>query len=75
MRKLLLATLSTFAITSTTLIAENDSGLYIGLGYASTNVDVTIDGLSDQNQKILDSSTDSIVLSPSQNSSGKFGYH
>ena len=73
MRKLLLTTLTTLAITSTTLIAENDSGLYIGLGYASTNIDVTIDGLSDKNQKILDSSTDSIVLQAGYDFNEYFG--
>ena len=61
MRKILLSTLTLMAISSTTLQADGH-GLYLGLGYASTNIDVTIDGLSDKNQKILDSSTDSIML-------------
>jgi opacity protein-like surface antigen len=62
MRKLLLTTLTTLAIASSPLIADDESGLYLGLGYASTNIDLTIDGLADEKQKLLDSSTDSIVL-------------
>lgn len=73
MRKLLLTTLTTLAITSTTLIAENDSGLYVGLGYASTNIDLTINGLDDDKQKILDSSTDSVILMAGYDFNNYFG--
>jgi len=45
-----------------TLLAEDDSGLYLGLGYASTNIDLTVDGLDDAQQKLLDTSTDSVIL-------------
>jgi opacity protein-like surface antigen len=62
MRKLLFTTLTTLAMVSTTLIAEDDNGLYVGLGYASTNIDLTLDGLDNDKQKILDSSTDSVIL-------------
>ena len=61
MKKILLSTLTILAIGSTTLQAD-DEGIYLGLGYASTNIDVTIDSLSEENQKLLDSSTDSVVL-------------
>jgi len=61
LKKILLSTLTLLAIGSTSIQADN-SGLYLGLGYASTNIDLTIDGLSDENQKLLDSSTNSILL-------------
>jgi len=61
MKKILLSTLTVLAIGSSTLHAEGN-GLYLGLGYASTNVDLTIDGLASDKQKLLDSSTDSILL-------------
>jgi len=61
MTKLLLSALTILAIGASTLHADN-SGLYLGLGYSSTNIDLTVDGLSNENQKILDSSTDSILL-------------
>ena len=51
MRKILLSTLTLLAIGSSSLHAEGH-GLYIGLGYASTNIDLTIEGLDDKNQKI-----------------------
>ena len=62
MKKILLSTLTIMAIGSSTLHADNSSGVYLGLGYSSTNIDLTVDGLSDQNQQLLDSSTDSILL-------------
>ncbi len=62
MKKLLLTTLATLTLGSTATFANDDSGLYLGLGYASTNIDLTIDQLSDKNQQILDSSTDSVLL-------------
>jgi len=62
MNKLLLAALTTLTIGGTTTFANDDSGLYLGLGYASTNIELTIDSLSEENQKLLDSSTDSVLL-------------
>lgn len=62
MNKLLLASLATFAIGSTTTFADDSSGLYIGLGYASTNIDLTIEGLSAEDQPLKDSYTDSVML-------------
>jgi len=62
MKKILLSTLTIMAMGSSTLYADGNSGLYLGLGYSSTNIDLSIDGLSDKHQKLLDSSTDSILL-------------
>lgn len=73
MKKLLISTLATLTLSSTSLLAEDDSGLYLGLGYASTNIDVTIDGLSDENQKILDSATDSAILMVGYDFNNYFG--
>ena len=73
MKKLLLMTLATLTIGSSTLIADNDSGLYISLGYASANIDVTIDGLDADKQKILDSSTDSVILMAGYDFNNYFG--
>jgi hypothetical protein len=61
MNKLLLTTLATLTIGGANLAAD-DSGLYLGLGYAATNIDLTVDGLSSQNQNILNTSTDSVIL-------------
>lgn len=72
MRKILLSTLTILAISSNTLQADGH-GLYLGLGYASTNIDLTIEGLDDKNQKILDSSTDSIVLQAGYDFNEYFG--
>jgi len=62
MKKILLITLATITLGSTALLAQEDSGIYIGVGYASTNIDLTIDGLSSENQKLLDASTDSVIF-------------
>jgi len=62
MNKTLLSTLTSLTIVSSTLLTANDNGLYIGLGYASTNIDLTIDGLPDDTNNILDAATDSIIL-------------
>ena len=72
MKKIFLSTCAVLAIGSSTLHADGH-GLYLGLGYASTNIDVTIDGLSDKNQKILDSSTDSIILQAGYDFNEYFG--
>ncbi len=72
MKKILLSTLTILAIGSTTLHAEGN-GLYLGLGYSSTNIDLTVDGLEDKYQKILDSSTDSIVLQAGYDFNEYFG--
>jgi opacity protein-like surface antigen len=62
MKHLLLTSLAALTLTTTATLAEGDNGLYLGLGYASTNIDVTIDNISERDQKLLDSSTDSIIL-------------
>ena len=62
MKKLLFTALATFTIGQNTLLADDQSGLYLGLGYASTNIDLTIDGIDETKQNLLDSSTDSIIL-------------
>jgi len=72
MRNILLSTLTLLAIGSSSLHAEGN-GLYIGLGYASTNIDLTIEGLDDKNQQILDSSTDSILLQAGYDFNEYFG--
>jgi len=61
MKNILLASLATLTL-GTSALSANDSGLYLGLGYAATNIDITIDGLNAKDQDILDASTDSIIL-------------
>jgi len=61
LKKILLSSLTLLALGSTTIQADN-SGLYLGLGYSSTNIDLTIDGLNNENQELLDTSTDSILI-------------
>jgi len=39
-----------------------ESGLYIGLGYADTNIDISLDNIDSSLEDLLDLSTDSIVL-------------
>ena len=62
MKKILLSTLTIMTMGSSALHADDNNGLYLGLGYSSTNIDLTVDGLSDKNQKLLNSSTDSVLL-------------
>jgi len=62
MKKILLSTLALLTIGSNTLLTANDSGLYLGLGYAATNIDLTIDGLPDDANNILDQTTDSVIF-------------
>lgn len=61
MKNILLATLATLTI-GTSAITADDSGLYLGLGYAATNINLTVDGLPDDINKQLDQSTDSVIL-------------
>ncbi len=49
------------ALTVTTSLSAGDSGLYIGLGYADTNIDLAFDGLN-IDKDLLNLSTDSIVF-------------
>jgi len=72
MKKILLSTLTILAIGSSTLHADGN-GLYLGLGYSSTNIDLTVEGLDDKYQNILDSSTDSIVLQAGYDFNEYFG--
>ena len=60
--KIILSALTMFTIGSTTLLTANDTGLYLGVGYASTNVNLTVDEFSDQINEILDQSTNSIMM-------------
>ncbi len=61
MKNILLASLAIFTLGTNTLIAE-DSGLYLGLGYAATNINLTLDSLPKDQQDLLDASTDSVIL-------------
>ena len=61
MKKILLASFVTLTLGSSTLSADYN-GLYLGLGYAATNVKLTIDGLPQDKQNLLDAATDSVVL-------------
>jgi len=61
MKNILLASLATFTLGTSILSAE-DSGLYLGLGYAATNINLTVDSLPANKQNLLDASTDSVVL-------------
>lgn len=62
MKKLLFITLLTLAMGSSTIMADDDSGLYLGLGYASTNIDLDIKVDDKDKQKLIDGSTDSVLL-------------
>jgi hypothetical protein len=62
MKKLLPTLLTAFTLSSTAALADGDNGLYLGLGYASTNIDVTADFLNDDHQKILDTTMDSVMF-------------
>lgn len=73
MKKILLSTIAMFTMGSTTLLSANDSGLYLGLGYASTNVNLTVDGLPDDINEILDEATNSVVLLAGYDFNNYFG--
>jgi hypothetical protein len=49
-------------ISSATLVADENNGLYIGAAYASTNMELSVDGLSSATQDLLDASSDSVLL-------------
>ena len=72
MKIIFLTTLATLTIGMSTLSA-NDNGLYLGLGYASTNINLTVDGLPDNINNILDSSTDSVILLAGYDFNNYFG--
>ena len=72
MKNVLLATLATLTM-GTTAMSADDSGLYLGLGYASTNIDLTVDGLPDDTNQILDSSTDSVIFLAGYDFNNYFG--
>jgi len=61
MKNILLASLTTLTLGTSALSAD-DSGLYLGLGYAATNINLTVDSLPSDQQNLLDASTDSIIL-------------
>lgn len=62
MTKTLLSIYATLALASNSLLLANESGLYLGLGYASTNIDLTVDGLPENINESLDQSTDSVIF-------------
>ena len=63
MKQIFLTTLATLTIGMITLSADENTGLYVGLGYAATNIDLTVgDNIIDTNLNILDTGTDSILL-------------
>lgn len=72
MKNILLSSLAVLTIGQTTLYAEGN-GLYLGLGYSTTNIDLTLEGIDDKTQKLLDSSTDSIMLQVGYDFSHYFG--
>ena len=61
MKNILLASLATLTLGTSALSAD-DSGLYLGLGYAATNINLTVDSLPSDQQDLLDASTDSVIL-------------
>jgi len=73
MKKLLLSTLTMLTLGNTTFLTANDTGLYLGLGYAYTNVNLTADGLSDEIKEILDESTNSVVMLAGYDFNKNFG--
>jgi len=60
MKHLMLSSLAAIVLATASATAD-DSGLYLGLGYANTNIDLAFDGLN-VDKELLDLSTDSIVL-------------
>lgn len=73
MKKILLSALATLTLGNTTLIMAEDLGLYLGLGYASTNIDLTVDGLPDDTNSILDEATDSVIFLAGYDFNSYFG--
>lgn len=73
MKHIFLATLTTLTIGVNTLNAADDDGFYLGLGYASTNINLSVDGLPDNINNILDASTDSVILLAGYEFSKNFG--
>ena len=61
MKNILLATLTTLTIGTSTLSAD-ESGLYLGFGYAATNIDIGQIYSDPDKQKLVDASTDSVIL-------------
>ena len=60
MKHLILSSFTAIVLATSSTVAD-DSGLYIGLGYANTNIDLAFDGLN-VDKDLLNLSTDSIVL-------------
>jgi len=61
MKNVLLATVVSITIGTSTMNAD-DSGLYFGLGYAATNIDIGQIYSDPNKQKLVDASTDSVIL-------------
>jgi len=61
MKSVLLATLATLTMGTSALSAD-DNGLYLGLGYAATNIDIGQIYSDPNKQQLIDASTDSIMF-------------
>jgi opacity protein-like surface antigen len=61
MKSVLLATLATLTMGTSALSAD-DNGLYLGLGYAATNIDIGQIYSDPDKQQLVDASTDSIMF-------------
>ena len=62
MTKLVYLALTGLIISSVTVVADENNGLYLGGAYASTNIELSMDGLSAATQNVLDASSDSVLL-------------
>ncbi len=62
MKKRFLALFTLCSFLQTPLLVAEEVGLYVGAGYASTNIDLTIDSLSEEANKLLDQGTDSLMF-------------
>ena len=73
MKKILLTVVIVMALNTNSLVAEDNYGFYFGLGYGYTNIDLEISAINESKQKILDASTDSIVLQAGYDFNKYFG--
>jgi opacity protein-like surface antigen len=62
MLKPLYLTLSALLLTSGSLVAQDAYGLYVGGAYASTNLELSIEGLNEAKQQVFDNDTNSVIL-------------
>ena len=73
MKKLISLALIGATLGSVRLVADENNGLYIGGAYASTNIELSVDGLGKATQNMLDASSDSALLLAGYNISKNFG--